>query len=128
MSNYPPGVTGHEPAIAGHGERTEEVECLQQDSTVLYRYGVLEVVDGALHKAREQVRRNERVGPGDLLGYLRAMRQALDELPETEAPCEWEGEVEGWPVDDDFEWTCPQCGRDNVDRGRYEPDPDEGRD
>lgn len=101
--HYPPGVTGREPEIAGYPERTEKVEC-RNVGTAHFR-----------HELKE-------------MAVTSTLGQALDEVYSVEIDCEWEGEVEGWPNGDDFEWTCPRCGNEQVEEGLYEPDPDEQRD
>jgi hypothetical protein len=125
MSNYPPGVTGHEPAIAGYPERTETVECHRSDAAALYRHEVIDLIDGHLQRGRERMARGRFEANID---HLQQLRDALDDLSDAEAECEWEGEVEGWVDGYDFEWTCPQCGSEHTEEGRFEPDPDEGRD
>ncbi len=114
MSNYPPGVTGREPEIAGYPERTEKVEC-RSTTTAFYRREVLDV----LAEVRRTCANTDQIG---VVAHFREKLEGLTETPELD--CEWEGEVEGWPNGDDFEWTCPRCGNEQVEEGLYEPDPD----
>lgn len=100
MSNYPPGVTGNEPQIAGYPERGENVECKNT---------------GVVHFRHEM---QETVGDVD---------EVLGKVFSVEIDCEWEGKVEGDVVGYDFIWTCPRCGNVTEEEDFYAPDPDVDR-
>lgn len=118
MTNYPPGVTGNEPEIAGYPERTEKVEC-RSTTTAYYRREVLDLI--------EDVRRT--CATTDQIGVVAQMREGLDRLTDTdEIDCDWSGEIEGWVDGYDFVWDCPRCGDEQREDGYYEPDPDKERD
>lgn len=117
MSNYPPGVTGSEPAIAGYPEGTYTPgrpctgympdDCRAVPPNMIYEIFTIQ----------------ERIGKaGTLLEATQAMpllerlRLAIIDLPKAvDVECLYEGEVDAqWSGnrkgDGEFFWTCPQCG------------------
>lgn len=133
MSNYPPGVSGFEPEIAGYDEVSLSVEC--RASATLRIYG-----EDARARMREAVRTAETVqrlleSGADtdrvarqvevLLGTLK--RVPVDTVDYDPDECPFEGDVEGFVVGDRTQWTCPFCEalhEDEIDG----PDEDWGRD
>ena len=103
MSNLPPGVSGHEPQIAGYDERDvfrEVEECLQVEALVLADLVIRRTWGGkpGTSNARPNVRVTARpvvctfeggTVPGLLVGDFRHG----DEIP--------------------FLWDCPVCGTEN---------------
>lgn len=109
MSNYPPGVTGNEYAIAGprsEVDDTQEVSPCEQ-----FEAGGMRVV---------QVTRYGNYDAGTFKRSPRIVRRAKG------IPCTFEGgEVEG--ITEDwiwFSWDCPVCGHTNS-MELEEPEPPE---
>ena len=99
VTNYPPGVSGNEPEIAGYPTSERSREC-QADAPTLTRYSVLEVVHNVdLVDLSDPSRARDR------------LQAAIDALPTDEdGVCAFEGLVE---VEHDGNvefWTCPNCG------------------
>lgn len=112
-SNYPPGVTGNEPEIAGYPTSASIREC-QAEAATLTRYSVLDVV-----------RSVDLSDPSRARDLLKA---AIDALPTDEdGVCMYEGPVEVEHVGDIDFWECPNCGAEHEDEADG-PDPDEQRD
>lgn len=103
LSNYPPGVSGNEPEIAGFPEGSRFVEC---DN------------DEAVGLSREQVEDAVRAySPAPDGGE--PLSRVLRELPEAVVgECQFSGEADGaWTHTRPssiaiFSWTCPWCGLD----------------
>lgn len=94
MSNYPPGVTGHEYAIAGpsseRGEEREVGECA--------KFERMRIVYVTKRGVQDNIYRTTTI-------------RRVQGIPCTFAG----GEVEGVTSDHAwFDWTCPSCGFENT--------------
>lgn len=106
MSNYPPGVTGNEPQIAGYPEGSRAVICAADDPYVVHleRAG-----DDIYSLVKDVLSTDQGLTASDI-------RRKIDALAATwrregaVAPCTWEGVVDGVYSQGAFLWTCPNCG------------------
>lgn len=124
MSNYPPGVTGNEPAIAGHPEGNYRVsECkgyMPESSRAVPEHIISEILT-----LQEAIGRNEPVQPR--LERLRLEMLAMPQAVDVE--CNYEGDVDayfsGGPSAYTVYWTCPRCGSEQEeDREAGDDHPD----
>lgn len=121
-SNYPPGVTGNEPEIAGRPVRTMNVDCEEDDVTFISAQEVLE----ALMKARDEMtHRGAGLTPRSAVDFV---EELIDQIDVVERECYWSGEVEVEVEGDTAYWDCPRCGQSNEYELDDGPDPDEQRD
>lgn len=112
MSNYPPGVTGNEPEIAGYAEGTERVESCEC------------MIDAErIHFAIDWPTRRDllRVVPGrnaiDVVTQIDEGMHALTVTGMDEIECPFRGgDVDGQYDDGGalFYWVCPLCGGENT--------------
>lgn len=108
MSNYPPGVTGMEPEIAGYPEVDMEVECADTDAPLL---GAFEVVRLIQDELIVQMGREAR---GDTPNWSEWVWKVLDEiedLVEMTGECGWNGVTTTQIADGEAQWSCPRCGK-----------------
>lgn len=145
MSNYPPGVSGNEWAIAGPSyERDEARTCGQEDVTLrtlsaLGKRKIEESIEALatcpecrVMKYAHKMDCSQRGGPTTAPAAIRAfLTTALSEVEETVVPtCPLvDEEVTVWGGDDGLlHWTCPVCGHEHEeepdDAGPYEPGDD----
>ena len=100
MSNYPDGVTGNEPQIAGYLEVSEDVEC-EEEVLFLTPYQVEEILS-----------EHGEWAVAEAVGFLPG--QVKQEV------CGYAGFVDGHVVNGLFVWVCPRCGSE------HETEPDDG--
>ena len=93
-SNYPEGVTGFEPQIAGAEETTLPGKCNAEAHDVAPAYMVRSILID-LHELQ------------DLAAALEAV-QTISEY--SEEPCGFEGDVEARRIPGAWLWVCPKCG------------------
>lgn len=98
-SNYPPGVTGHEPEIAGSDIQTISGVCTADARDLV-----------PLHLAKTVAVGMAKQGGMALGDALYALLDASEYSPK---PCSFEGFVEGVPTKLGWIWTCPHCGTMN---------------
>ena len=130
LSNYPPGVTGREPEIAGPlSEREEWRECDATASLLIVPVDVdLASIARDLYQAEKD--RIEWVSIGDgplatartdnLTGYVAAVEDAVVRLNKSvrllyeaeDITCPFGGEVDVAHHHDGSTWTCPVCRTD----------------
>lgn len=112
MSNYPPGVTGNEPQIAGLGERVAEKECLEYLPTVSLLAEDTKTWIKHLAELLERGASDQAIKSA--AKYLvRSAEQFKFDYPIEECP--YRG-----PVDIQYDrymeyWECPVCGTDHED-------------
>lgn len=115
-SNYPPGVTGNEPEIAGRPMRTMNVDCEQESLDMVPAHWAREVVKDL---ASPHPTRRDWEELADLLA---------DSGWTVETECGFGGDVEVEVEGNTAYWECPRCGQDNEYELDDGPDPDEQRD
>lgn len=108
MSNYPDGVTGNEPQIAGYLEISEDVEC-EEEVLFLTPYQVGEILS-----------EHGEWAVAEAVGYL------SEQVKQEE--CGYFGTVDGHVVNGLFVWVCPRCGYEQQTELDDGLDPDEQRD
>lgn len=118
MSNYPPGVTGNEPEIAGPSwEGQVERDC--PDGGEVY------VVSRDLVR-RMQLWQQTKDSHGDVLFYermlLAAVARDLKQLSPIDMDCPFYGTVDAVIYGGTLRWECPLCGTE------YEEEPEWGDD
>ena len=125
-SNYPPGVTGREPAIAGAVDIEFQGLCQADAIDVLpwqqVLTGLTALRAGLEHplQRRSQIRgavvtetRQEQIQRA--LGTVIAMQAVLEETVRTaNTDCGYDGPVEGQVRHGEIAWTCPRCGSENT--------------
>ena len=115
MSNYPAGVTGHEPAISGYDTRDVSVECFREDVS-----GVPTALVMTLLNQIEQTltapygyTAEERVARA-----LHAVQRATAQVEAAKGEhveCGFEGDVEASVEHGTLYWTCPWCDTEHED-------------
>lgn len=108
-SNYPPGVTGHEPQIAGDEEIVERRDC-DEEVPWVRADPIRSRAIGLIAAARREPLTSA------LMTGLQALDQALDDDHVRLAPCDWSGEVTirvdrggtGY-------WICRGCGIEHTE-------------
>lgn len=116
MSNYPPGVTGRELAIAGpDNEWEEEFECTNEQMEYV-------MIPPFVHKfCSEMGKKKWRTeGQEDLeknwyhyASTIDAMFNMSSMTTEVQiVPCGFVGDVTKYSYNGDIWWECPQCGKD----------------
>jgi hypothetical protein len=91
MSNYPPGVTGNEPEIAGYVERTMTVRC-EEDTMALVPLRMI-------GDKQEQTWWHQII----------AIQRHIDDQG-LARPCDFIGQVDVQHDRFTYWWECPQCG------------------
>jgi hypothetical protein len=112
--DYPPGITGREPEIAGYQEGTENVSC-DNDSALWYPAHVVnEMLADYMTFAAKAI--------GNPLGidvqgkHLKERWTALLDEHSGEFACDFEGEVDCAYTNEGLRlWTCPRCGVEHED-------------
>ena len=137
MSNYPVGVTGREPQIAGMAEQRTYVECRSTSERPVMAYDdrcALNLAVDRLEAALIGWIPGEEVDQDDTVGrwaYEIVNRWSSMKTSEVlvEMDCEFTGEVDA-QVDDEYAYAdCPRCGKEiEFEHGLFEPDPDADRD
>ena len=117
MSNYPLGVTGAEPAIAGPiGEIECEVECIggQEDFTAfLTTRGHVAAAQGVLATLEDVYRAEDPyTAYSAASGALRVLLRSLQEVQLPHCPFIGTVTVSLWPSGE-VTWTCPVCSHDH---------------
>lgn len=136
MSNYPPGVTGREYAIAGPDwEGTIEKEC-QADGTSFLVLGKVEADDfERIAVQLDMLHRRLYCEPGDhvaleelemLRRYVQNVKRGIYEAQDE--VCPFAGEVDAETYQGALSWTCPLCGTEHTEDLDTGPDPDYQRD
>jgi hypothetical protein len=123
VSNYPPGVTGNEPQIAGYPEGARVMTCSKY-------------FDGAkiapVHLGDEllaiQLLIQEGKTDAAVAAVTRLTRDALDMPEAEETECGFEGEADCMFGEGMIWWTCPRCDQENETEMDDERDEDDGRD
>ena len=123
MSNYPPGVTGNEPEIAGYPSMTLDKQC-EEDVPYIATWVVTEHLDGIA----AVIARSDDTIPAiiEQLGHLweHLNKDAVD------VTCGFDGDVDAEMAYGVAYWTCPRCGtehEDSYDEEDFGPDPDRER-
>lgn len=113
-SNFPPGVTGFEPQIAGYPERDEVHACEAYDVKI-------KVSTGYAEDAIQTV--INRLKAGQTTAYdERLLQDALGDIAETEVEqCPFVGEVTVTYGEGVETWTCPLCRTEHVDEADPRP-------
>lgn len=109
LSNYPPGVTGHELEIAGPDWEGEiEVTCGTEDVMV----AMLAVDDLETMKRIAAVKGAQGAGKQRDADVIQmTMRRALSRLVTLDLKvCPFVGSVEAWRYGGVTHWACPVCG------------------
>ena len=132
MSNYPPGVTGREYAIAGPDrEWDDEAEC-ENDGvtfTVLAKDDdkALDTILALAEKASETTDHSEVASLLRNVGLLaRQIKRGL--FVAEDAVCPFVGEVTWASYGSEAWWDCPLCGDQHTETRDEGPDPDDERD
>lgn len=132
LSNYPPGVTGREPQIAGYPEVERELDCdnVDVEVTIIDHHHLHEI--GTIARGmREFTRELEGL---TMMETKRRLRQMAD-LLEYHVRDSCTTTLEHCPFSDEITWTvdaaelsveCPVCGKQHV--LDYSADPDADRD
>lgn len=94
--NYPPGVTGYEPEIAGYEEVNLIVDCDNEALETVSRDDVLSMV-----------------WDFEDIGAIPA--EQIERLHTYYVPCEYSGYVTGYIVGAGVEWDCPRCGKTHTE-------------
>lgn len=128
MSNYPPGVTGNEYAIAGPDyEAEEDRDCAEECAEFVSLTHVdaflgdlaRRLLEAAAHGAQgssfEAAMKSGADGVKVALGELKAL--AVDK------PCEFSGEVMVTGYGGQRWWTCPSCGSETTEDAAEMEDP-----
>jgi hypothetical protein len=123
VSNYPPGVTGNEPQIAGYPEQDMEVEC----GNSLGRFLGVHQVRTLLVEMQDQFRSMGVSNAGSPVAAMHEVLDALDDQEETVAACQWSGTVTAQIADGEAWWDCPMCGAEQSEEIETGPDPDDAR-
>lgn len=116
MSNYPPGVTGNEPAIAGYPEGNYSAPTCNgylPDDTRAVTLGLISDLADVQHM----------IGRGDPNAQVKLERirlEMLDMPKAVDVECGFEGDVDAsWDGDrrgnGTYFWTCPRCGSEQTD-------------
>lgn len=121
MTNYPPGVTGNEPQIAGYPDPGTDVRECQADAATMTRYSVLEAIRDAW-----RVPKQGELTAAEALDRLQAAIDALD--TDEDGVCAFEGPVEITYAHGVESWECPNCGHEHEDEADDGPNPDDARD
>lgn len=137
-SNYPPGVTGFEPQIAGYPERVRHVTCDRQDAEWMSAAAVHRLVasvrrrsndtDARVSELLDAARDTRDRGEAESYRRVDSLRAAerhfvrsavalIDGVEVVDRPCTFDGRVDGYvdPVGRSFSWTCPECGTEHED-------------
>jgi len=107
MSNYPPGVTGNEPQIAGYPEFDQNVDCQAEGVTVVtmspeaYKRAAA-LVDEVMRSARQGL----LVPSGTA---FRLQNEIADGEEVDLVSCPFEGDVTSWVDQGIVFWECPLC-------------------
>lgn len=103
LSNYPPGVSGHEPQIVGHEEITLSVTCGETIDTVLSAAALALVTAAhrAVHAANAEA--------DTMIGAVRRLRDGMRDLSTITTTCPFDGEVVAEQDGYVARWTCPLC-------------------
>jgi len=131
--DYPAGVTGNEPELAGGLERDMQLQCEQVDVSVVPSFELkaalanLQARIGKMHDSTA----GKAVAMVDVLAE--EMQVLIDRVDTLEDRGEWEcpfdGDVEVDVFGDLGRWTCPVCGSENeVDLTPDEPERDDWED
>lgn len=101
MSNYPPGVTGFEPEIAGYDEFEQSLDCgAEWEGEFMAPEGVVLVSSALL--VEDSSRRDE------------LLRSALGMIVDVSIPCEWSGVATVYWSGGQGTWECPRCGKSDT--------------
>ena len=111
LSNYPPGVTGHELEIAGPDweqdlERTCGVENVELHVFALDDMKAIRataMATGAQGKGKQR----------DADVMQRTLRRALSRVLDITVTCPFDGEITVWSYHGVSHWTCPMCGHEH---------------
>lgn len=115
MSNYPPGVTGNEPAIAGYPEGAYSAptcEGYMPEGTKVAPTDIIERLMAIQTKLGEGDIPFASYRLGQLTGEIMQMPNAIDQECgyEGSVDAQWDGDRKG---NGTFFWTCPRCGTEN---------------
>ena len=108
MSNYPPGVTGNEFAIAGPDwDGTVERVCEAQDVEVVT---IEQEVVTAIENWKAAIGTDaEEIEKKHMLMWLKtADLKKIDQ-----EQCPYEGKADAWSYGGVLHWTCPMCGAEH---------------
>lgn len=141
LSNYPPGVTGNEPQIAGGTDVVVEVTCGAEPFDVYPAAAVddllrslADVLNGR-RTVRTEVRGRwrEETETEQVLRAKNRLAVALIGVAamkfEQPEPCRFVGQVDAEVFEGTLCWECPSCGTKHEDDRFNEPDdePDDER-
>ena len=125
MSNYPPGVTGNEPQIAGLNEGVEQRTCVRSGDRTLVSPYTLELRDNLI--ACQNDYEEGRISEGQYIIRMTSIVRMIDFEKRWDSivedhQCTFSGEV-----DVEFDryllyWECPQCGEQYEEEIDMEPD------
>lgn len=125
MSNYPPGVTGHEPQIAGYNSHDVSVECLSEDvsgvPTALVMSLLADIAQALTAPGGLYLDRPDHLVRDDVARARQRIENARDALKAADGEhveCGFEGDVEAVIEYGTLYWTCPWCGtahEDNIE-------------
>lgn len=118
FSNYPDGVTGNEPAIAGLQEMVMTVTCEQEECKVV----PAEAVTVKAQSINKMAGRMLAGTTGEAYGLIAPLAAATEQLIELigeledngEFSCPFTGEVDVQVDKTQAYWNCPVCGIDNA--------------
>src|SRR6059036_3894740 len=123
--NYPDGVTGSEPAIAGYPEGTYSITCkgYMPDTSKVAPRDILEQILTVANLIGSGAPDRASFRLGQLHAELLQMPNAVD------VECNFEGKVDAWFSGgrDAYtaHWECPRCGTEGEeDRERGDDHPD----
>lgn len=129
-SNYPPGVTGREPQIAGYPEIERELTCDGEDVEVtIVDHRHLHEVGVIARGLREFTRELDGL---TMMETKRRLRQMAD-LLEYHVRDSYTTTLEHCPFSDELTWTidgfelsaeCPVCGKTTTEDWSADPDAD----
>ena len=112
--NYPPGVTGYEPEIAGYEEVELIVDCDNEKMEVINRVDALTLVRAFAYKAVTLTEDIERLHTYYMYKAV-TLTEDIERLHTYYIPCEYSGYVTGYIVGDGVEWDCPRCGETHTE-------------
>ena len=123
MSNYPAGVTGHEPQIAGYATGEASVDCETENVRGVPLALVTDFLDqfertftapgGGLYSDRPEHLVRDDAARFRVL--LNAAREALRQAEGEHVECLFSGEVEADVEYGTRYWTCPWCDTEHQD-------------
>ena len=122
MSNYPPGVTGHESAVSGFPILDASVECGQEDvsgvPTALVMSLLNDIAQALTAPGGLYLDRPDHLVRDDVARARQRIEDARDALKAAKGEhveCGFEGDVEAEVQYGTRVWVCPWCDTEHAD-------------